>query len=75
MKRNAAKLMQACVEKKLKLYDLLRGFFGNDNFKVATWLGTPNPLLGNISPNEMINKGRIDKLIKFVETSLGENKR
>ena len=49
------------------------GFF-DDMKKVNLWLKCPNPLLGGLSPQTMIEVGRIDKLIKFVETEFSENR-
>lgn len=46
---------------------------GWDRIKVDLWMSTPNPLLGNSVPLEMIRKGRGRKLIRFVETSIEEN--
>ena len=38
------------------------------------WMDTPNPLLGNVSPMEMIEVGRGYKVMKFVKTAIDENK-
>jgi hypothetical protein len=35
----------------------------------------PNPLLGDISPFQMVKEGRGEKLMKFVRESLFENLR
>jgi hypothetical protein len=34
--------------------------------KTALWFKTPNPLLGNISPRDMIRYGRYGRLMQFV---------
>lgn len=47
----------------------------NDFNKTMLWFGIPNPLLGGISPRDMIRIGRFKKLLKFIQTSLDENKR
>ena len=54
------------------LMSYLNGFYGSSK-KANKWLEVPNPLLGNVSPKDMIRVGRLDKLIKFVETELAEN--
>lgn len=54
---------------------LLREFFGNDPKKIELWLDTKNPLLGGLSPMEMVHVGREEKLLEFVKTSLAENER
>ena len=54
-------------------YKLVSEFFNGDRDKILTWLITPNYLLGNISPNDMVAMGRKDKLLKFVKTQLSQN--
>jgi uncharacterized protein (DUF2384 family) len=43
--------------------------------KTILWFKTPNPLLGNISPRDMIRIGRFKKLYRFILNALGENER
>lgn len=52
---------------------ILYSHFG-DKEKVALWLNTKNPLLGDQIPWEMIYQGRTEKLIDFITTSLEGNK-
>lgn len=49
------------------------GFFKNDLRKAARWYETENPLLGGISPEQMVRVGRLEKLIKWIEQQLKEN--
>jgi hypothetical protein len=49
-------------------------FFGGDTIKTSMWFQTSNPLLGNISPRDMIRLGRFRKLMKFIQNSLSENR-
>ena len=53
----------------------LIGEYFKDSQKVVLWLQTSNPLLGDISPRDMIRIGRYKKLLKFVQTALRENER
>jgi len=46
-----------------------------DQQKTVLWFKTPNPLLGNIAPREMIRIGRFRKLHRFIMNALGENER
>lgn len=46
-----------------------------DQQKTLLWFKTPNPLLGNIAPREMIRIGRFKKLYRFIMNALGENER
>ena len=52
---------------------LVAQFFGGNVAKTALWFKTVNPLLGNISPRDMIRYGRYEKLRRFVMSALEEN--
>lgn len=52
---------------------LVAQFFAGDVAKTALWFKTVNPLLGNISPRDMIRYGRYEKLHRFVMSALDEN--
>jgi hypothetical protein len=54
--------------------NLVEGFF-NDRQKTVLWFSIPNPLLGGMSPRDMIRVGRFKKLLNFVQTALDENQR
>ena len=41
-------------------------YFNGDVAKTALWFKASNPLLGNISPRDMIRIGRYKKLMKFI---------
>lgn len=47
--------------------------FGGDTKKVAIWFGAANPMLGNVSPRDMIRYGRFAKLQRFVMEALGSS--
>ncbi len=51
----------------------LVGEFFKDENQTILWFQTPNPLLGSISPKEMIKRGRFRKLLQFIQTALTEN--
>jgi uncharacterized protein (DUF2384 family) len=53
---------------------LVTDFF-KDWEKSKAWFKHENPLLGNMRPVDMIKQGRSEKLLKFIKTSLEENKR
>lgn len=55
-----------------KLYTLVYEFFKNHE-KTMIWFSAPNPLLGGISPNQMIEIGKEDRLSSFVKNVLDEN--
>lgn len=48
------------------------GAFFGDMDKTILWFQTPNPLLGNTPPREMIRVGRFKKLFSFIQTALIE---
>jgi hypothetical protein len=52
---------------------LVAQFFDGDVAKTALWFKTENPLLGKISPRDMIRDGRYQKLRRFVMSALEEN--
>jgi hypothetical protein len=43
--------------------------------KTVLWLTLPNPMLGNVSPRDMIRFGRYKRLSKFIANALSENRR
>ena len=55
--------------------NLVAEHFKGDATKTALWFTTPNPLLGNVTPRDMIRFGRYNKLFKFIFNALAENKR
>lgn len=70
--------MKADIENRLKEWavaiNLVAGFF-KDQDKTMLWFQTPNPLLGNVSPAEMIKMGRFLKLLRFIQTALEDNRK
>ena len=58
-----------------ELWDKVFLFFGGSAQRTWLWFETSNPLLGNISPQQMIEMGREDKLLAFINESLNENKK
>lgn len=54
--------------------NLVEGYF-KDQTKTILWFFMPNPLLGNMSPRDMIRVGRFKKLLNFIQTALDENQR
>lgn len=67
------------LEERLKewaiLINLIAEHFKGDNAKTSLWFTTVNPLLGYVTPRDMIRFGRFKKLYKFVFNALAENKR
>ncbi|NZD59357.1 hypothetical protein HZU83_22010 [Sphaerotilus montanus] len=47
--------------------------FNGDINKTTTWFKTNNPMLGGVSPRDMIRFGKYEKLRKFIISSIEEN--
>lgn len=56
------------------LLNLVAGHFKGDSHKTTLWFTIPNPLLGNVTPRDMIRFGRYKKLFQFIVNALAENK-
>jgi hypothetical protein len=56
-----------------QLCEQVVGFFEGDVAKTALWFRLPNPLLGDITPRDMIRYGRYAKLQEFVIETLADN--
>lgn len=41
--------------------------FNDAPFQTWFWMKTPNPMLGNVSPNQMLEEGQGEKLLEAVE--------
>ncbi len=50
--------------------NLVAKFFSGDTEKTAAWFRARNPLLGDISPRDMIRLGRFERLRKFIINAL-----
>lgn len=69
----APKEVREHLENVANICNLVFGFFNSD-VKTKLWLQTPNPMLGNASPRDMIRFGRYQKLLRFVTQALEEGK-
>lgn len=54
--------------------NLVGSFFNNEE-KTMMWFRIPNPLLGNMTPRDMIRIGKFKRLMRFIQTALEENKK
>jgi hypothetical protein len=52
--------------------NLVAQFF-RDEHKTVLWFKTANPLLGDMTPRDMIRVGRFRKLLRFIQNALSEN--
>lgn len=61
------------IEEIANVIELVAQFFDGDAARTALWFKTPNPMLGNISPRDMIRYGRYERLRRFVVDALDES--
>lgn len=54
-------------------FGLVKKFFDGDHHKAMLWMVEKNPMLGGVSPREMLFIGRGDKLLQFIKEALSEN--
>lgn len=52
---------------------LVAQFFDGDIMKTSLWFQTRNPLLGNVSPRDMVRYGRHEKLHRIVMEALTDS--
>ena len=55
------------------LYLPVVDYFKGDVGKATLWFNTSNPLLGGVSPLEMINIGREIRLQKFIDRAMEQS--
>jgi uncharacterized protein (DUF2384 family) len=67
----APKEVREHLENIANICNLVFQFFQND-VKTKLWLQTPNPMLGNVSPRDMLRFGRHAKLLKFITQAMEE---
>jgi hypothetical protein len=60
----------ARLEEIANICGLVADYFDGDAAKTALWFRTKNPLLGEISPRDMIRFGRYERLRRFVMEAL-----
>lgn len=58
-----------------KIKQLILDFYKGDLKKTDKWLRTKNPILGSVSPLDMMMDGKEKELLKIIEFKLSGNKR
>lgn len=66
-------ILKSRLEEIAVICSLVAEYFEGNPVKTALWFRTPNPLLGDISPRDMIRLGRYSKLIKFITEARRHN--
>jgi len=67
----APKEVREHLENIANICNLVFQFF-QDDVKTKLWLQTPNPMLGNVSPRDMLRFGRYSKLLRFINQAMEE---
>jgi hypothetical protein len=60
------------LEEIASVANMVASVFDGDNAKTALWFRTKNPMLGDISPRDMIRLGRYDRLRKFIVSAMAD---
>lgn len=58
-----------------QINDLVTKFFSGDRDKSHQWWLCPNPMLGGMSPRDMVQLGESGKLLRFVQQQLAQDPR
>lgn len=61
------------LEQVANICSLVAEYFGGNPEKTSLWFKAPNPMLGTLTPRDMIRLGRYQKLMKFVLQARAEN--
>lgn len=65
--------LKTIMEEWATAIQLVADFFNGNLEKTVLWFKTPNYLLGNISPRDMIRLGKYHKLLFMIQSSLNQN--
>jgi hypothetical protein len=57
----------------LQIQEQVQEHMGWTDMQARTWYYTLNPLLGGLSPNNMVSQGRQDKLIKWINNQIDDD--
>jgi hypothetical protein len=64
---NKRKLLKRRRENINKCMYYINDYFNSDQQKVYKWITTKNPNLGGITPYDMLESGKEEKLLEFIE--------
>lgn len=60
------------MEEIANIANLVAGVLANDPAKTALWFRTKNPMLGDLSPRDMLRLGRYERLRRYVISAIAE---
>lgn len=61
------------LEQIANICSLVAEYFDGNAERTALWFKTPNPMLGGVTPRDMIRVGRYKKLLQFVSQAREDN--
>lgn len=64
--------MRDRLEEVANTVNMVASLFAGDVNKTAAWFKARNPMLGDISPRDMIRLGRYERLRKFIINAMNE---
>jgi hypothetical protein len=64
--------MRDRLEEIANTINMVAGLFDGDVNKTAAWFKARNPMLGDVSPRDMIRLGRYERLRKFIINAMTE---
>lgn len=60
------------LEEIANVANMVADIFDGDEKKTALWFRSKNPMLGDISPRDMVRMGRYDRLRRFVVNAIAD---
>ena len=60
------------LEEIANIANMVAQIFDDDGAKTALWFRTKNPMLGDVSPRDMVRLGRHDRLRKFIVRAVAD---
>jgi hypothetical protein len=69
----APRAVRERLEEIANIANMVANIFDGDIAKTELWFRVKNPMLGDISPRDMVRLGRYDRLRKFIVNAVIEN--
>lgn len=69
---DAPKAVRERLEDIANIANLVADIFDGDVAKAALWFRAKNPMLGDVSPRDMLRLGRYDRLRKFIVGAIAD---
>ena len=69
---SAPRAVRERLEDIASIANMVAKVFEGDADKTALWFRTKNPMLGDVSPRDMVRLGRYDRLRKFIVSAIAD---